>query len=94
MGLSPIAVTSTSDIVPVLSKEFLDTQTTIVWIHSEIHTWHDKNIQHLSCFAMVPRGIHRNVDTCQTDYNIHSKLEVSSYSEITHEFAVFKLTKC
>ena len=37
VGLSPIAVTSTSDIASVSSKEFLDTQATIVWIHSEMH---------------------------------------------------------
>ena len=92
MGLSPVPVTSTSDIAPVLSKEFLDTQAIIVWIHSEIHT---KNIQHLNCFALILRGIHGNVDICRTDYNIHSNLELSYfYYQIRHEFAVFKLTKC
>ena len=45
MGLSPVAVTYTSDIVLVLSKDFLDIQASLEWIHSDIHTWHDKNIQ-------------------------------------------------
>ena len=35
----------TSDFTPDSSKEFLDIQATIMWIHSETRTWHDKNIQ-------------------------------------------------
>ena len=30
---------------PASSKEFLDIQATIVWINSETHTRHDKNIE-------------------------------------------------
>ena len=43
--MSPVAVTYTSDFVPTSSKEFLDIQATVEWIHSEMHTGHDKNIQ-------------------------------------------------
>ena len=32
----------------------------------------------------IPLGIHRNVDICQTDYSIPSKLELSPYSEVIH----------
>ena len=64
-----------------------------VWIHSEIRTWHDKNLQYSSCFAVVLRGIHGNVDICQTDYNITSKLKFSPYSEIIHGCTTFKLIK-
>ena len=45
LGSSPVTVAWTSDIVPVLSKEFCDIQATLEWIHSEMCTWHDKNIQ-------------------------------------------------
>ena len=41
-----MTVTWTSDIAPVSSKEFFNTQTTIeLWIHSESRTWHNKYIQ-------------------------------------------------
>ena len=33
----------------------------------------------LSCFAAVLGGIHGNVDICQIDYSIASKLEFSPY---------------
>ena len=34
-----------SDIAPISSKEFPDIQATIrVWIHSEMHMWHDNNM--------------------------------------------------
>ena len=36
-------------------------------------------LDYLSCFAVVPRKIHGNVDICQTDYSIHSKLEFPPY---------------
>ena len=36
--LSVVAITYTSDIMLVSSKEFLDIQATIVWIHSETCT--------------------------------------------------------
>ena len=46
VSLSLITVSWTSDNVPVSSKKFLDIQSTFrVWIHSETHMWHDKNIQ-------------------------------------------------
>ena len=93
VGPSPVAVTSTSDIacfeqgVPWHSGHYR------VWIHSEMRTWHDKYIQYFSCFAVILRGIHRNIDICQTVYNISSLLEFSPYSEIIHG-RTFKLTKC
>ena len=93
VGPSSVAVTSTSDIacfkqgVPWHSGHYR------VWIHSEMRTWHDKNIQYLSCFAVILRGIHRNIDICQTVYNTSSLLEFSPYSEIIHG-CTFKLTKC
>ena len=34
-----------SHFAPASSKEFLDMQATIVWIHSETRTWDDKKIQ-------------------------------------------------
>ena len=95
VGLSPIAVTSTSDIAPVSSKEFLDTQATIeCGFTLKCMIWHDKNIQYLSCFVLILRGIHKNIDICQTVYNIPSILEFSPYSEIIHWCTTFKLTKC
>ena len=39
-------------------------------------------LDYLSWFAVVLRGIHRNVDICQTDYSIPSKLGSSSYLEV------------
>ena len=45
VGSTPVGVSSTSDIAPVSSKEFLDIQAIIVWIHSERRTCHDQNIQ-------------------------------------------------
>ena len=65
-----------------------------VWIHSEMHIWHDKNIQYLSCFALVLRGTHKKIYICQTVYKIPSILEFSPYSEIIHWCTTFKLTKC
>ena len=50
-------------------------------------------VDYLSCFAVVLRNIHGNVDICQTDYSIHSKLEFSPYSEVIHESKSFNLTK-
>ena len=50
-------------------------------------------LDYLSCFAVVLRGIHRNVDISQIDYNIHSKLRIFPYSEVTHESITFKLMK-
>ena len=45
MGSNLVAVTWSSDIVPALSKEFLDIQANYrEWIHSETRTWHDNNI--------------------------------------------------
>ena len=35
-------VTQTSNFAPISSKEFLDIQATRVWIHFEMHTWHEK----------------------------------------------------
>ena len=34
------------------------------------------SLDYLSCFAVVPRGIHGKVDICQTNYNIYSKLRI------------------
>ena len=46
MSSNRVAVTYTSDIVPALSKEFLDIQANYsVWIHSETRAGHDNNIQ-------------------------------------------------
>ena len=41
-------------------------------------------LDYLSCFAVVLRGIHGNVDTCQNDYNIPFKLEFSPYLQVIH----------
>ena len=46
MGSSPVAVTKTSEMSPVLRKKILDIHDR-VWIHSERRTWHDKNIQQI-----------------------------------------------
>ena len=48
---------------------------------------------YLSYFALVLRGMYGNIDVCQTDYSIPSKLEFSPYSEIIHGSTTFKLTK-
>ena len=41
------------------------------------------------------RFLLESVDICQTDYSIHSKLELefTLYSDVTHESPTFKLTK-
>ena len=44
VGLSHVAVTSTSDIVPVWRKEFFDIKADLR-IHSEMRTSHDKNLK-------------------------------------------------
>ena len=36
------------------------------------------SLDYLSCFAVVPRGIHGKVDICRTNYNIYSKLGIFS----------------
>ena len=36
----------------------------------------------LEDFALILRGIHENVDICQTGYIISSKLEYSLYSDV------------
>ena len=41
-GFEPRFSHLTSDFAPDSSKEFLGIQVTIVWIHSETRTWHDK----------------------------------------------------
>ena len=38
-------------------------------------------LDYLSCSAVVLKGIHGEVDICQTDYSIHSKLRIFPYSE-------------
>ena len=48
---------------------------------------------YLSCFVMVLRGMHGNIDICQTDYSIHSKLRIFPYSEVIHGSITFRLTK-
>ena len=50
-------------------------------------------LSYLSCLDTVLKEIHRNIDICQTDYSIHSKLEFSPYTEVIHGSATFKLTK-
>ena len=39
-------------------------------------------LDYLNCFPIILRGILGNVDICQTDYSILSKLEFSSYAEV------------
>ena len=50
-------------------------------------------LDYLSCFAMVLREIHGNVDKCQDDYSIDSKLDFSTYFEVINGSTTFKLTK-
>ena len=50
-------------------------------------------LDYLSCFAVVLREIHGNVDICQNDYSIHSKLEFSPYSEVIHGSTTFKVNE-
>ena len=50
-------------------------------------------LDYLSCFAVVLRGIHGEVDICQIDYSVHSKLRTFPYSEVIHGSTTFKLTK-
>ena len=84
------AVTSTSDIAPVLIKEFLDTHATI---ECGFTLKYVRDMIRTCSTALVVRGIHRNVDICQTDYDIPSKLEFSPYFEMIHGCATFKLMK-
>ena len=51
------------------------------------------HLDYLSCFTVVLRGIHWNIDKCQTDYSFPSELEFSSYSEVIYGSTTFKLTK-
>ena len=48
-------------------------------------------LHYLRCFAVVLKGIHGNIDICQTDYSIPSKLDFSSNSEVLHGSTTFKL---
>ena len=48
---------------------------------------------YLGCFAVVLRGKNRNIEICQTDYSIPSKLEFSHYAEVIQGGTTFKLTK-
>ena len=50
-------------------------------------------LNYLSCLDIILKEIHRNIDICQTDCSIHSKLEFSPYTEVIHVSATFKLTK-
>ena len=52
-------------------------------------------LDYYSCFAVALRGIHGNIDICQNDYNIPSKLQFSLYSVVTHGSITFneRLTK-
>ena len=50
-------------------------------------------LDHLNCFAIVLRGIHGNVDICQTDYSIHSKQRIFPHSIVIHGSTTFKLMK-
>ena len=50
-------------------------------------------LDYLSRFAVVSREMHRKVDICHTDYSLHSKLRIFSYSEVIHASTTFKLTK-
>ena len=53
----------------------------------------DMTLDHLNCFAMVLGGAHGKVDTCQTDYSIHSKQIIFPYSNVMHGSTTFKLTE-
>ena len=53
----------------------------------------DMLLDHSNFFAVVLRGIHRKVDIYQTDYSIHSKQRIFSYSNVIHGSTTFKLTK-
>ena len=50
-------------------------------------------LNYLSSFTVVLRWIHGKVDICQTDYSIHSKLNIFPYSEVIHAGTTFRLTK-
>ena len=50
-------------------------------------------LDHLNCFSIVLREIHRKVDICQTYYSIHSKQRIFPYSKVIHGSTTFKLTK-
>ena len=56
-------------------------------------SWHSRNYMRTCSTALVVRGIHRNVDICQTDYDIPSKLEFSPYFEMIHGCTTLKLMK-
>ena len=43
-----------------------------------------------TCFNVVIRGIQGNIDICQTNYIIPSKLEFLPYSEVKHGSTTFK----
>ena len=49
-------------------------------------------LDYWSCFAVALRGIHRNVDICQSYSSIISKLEFSHYSDVILGITTFKLT--
>ena len=51
------------------------------------------SLNYLSCFAIVLRGISRNVDISQTDYSIHLKLRIFPYFEAIHGSTTCKITK-
>ena len=40
------------------------------------------HLDYLRCFAVVKEGYSGLFDICQTDYNIHAKLNFSPYSEV------------
>ena len=60
--------------------------------HSILDVWQVLNmlLNYLSCFVIILRGIHRNVDICQTDYKIPPKLEFPPHSEAIKGSATFK----
>ena len=46
-------------------------------------------LDYLSCFVVVLREIHGNVDICQNDHSIHSKLSIFPYSEVIHGSTIY-----
>ena len=46
-------------------------------------------LDYLSCFVVVLREIHRNVDICQNNHSIHSKLRIFPYSEVIHGSTIY-----
>ena len=74
MSSNPVAFTWTSDMAPVLSKEFFDIQASYrVWIHSETRTWHDNNIQSPSDIWI---SITKHIQTLRYIHN--TKLNIST----------------